>query len=161
MLRHRKAVGYLAFLKNRWLFWLSPPNAPERPRTPPNGCESLPLAANRSEWVRIAALRPVHKKLLKSAYFPHIIGLHGWGNTNGYSILQASRKSYSRDGQADKAAYTNGNREDTGGRYKAVTRVSRLIPAACRRLAHPVFFPASGVLLIEKIAPRGEVYKGV
>lgn len=144
-------MGYLAFLKNRWLFSLSPPDAPERPRTPPdapgrhptaaNRCQSLPLAATRSEWVRIAALRPVHKKLLKSAYFPHIIGLHGWGNTNGYSILQASRKSYSRDGQDDKAAYTNGNREDTGGRYKAVTRVSRLVPAACRRLAHPVFFP--------------------
>nr|DAN31898.1 MAG TPA: hypothetical protein [Caudoviricetes sp.] len=47
MIHYRKAVGYLAFLKNRWLFWLSPPDAPERPRTPPNGCEWVRIAANR------------------------------------------------------------------------------------------------------------------
>lgn len=41
------AVAFLAFLKNRWLFWLSPPN----------GCESLPLAASRCEWVRFVTVR--------------------------------------------------------------------------------------------------------
>nr|DAG28370.1 MAG TPA: hypothetical protein [Caudoviricetes sp.] len=42
-------MGYLAFLKNRWLFWLSPPNAPERHPTAASRCHSLPIAANGYE----------------------------------------------------------------------------------------------------------------
>ena len=49
---NRKAVGYLAFLKNRWLFWLSPPNAPERPRTAANRCQSQRMGAVRSSAPR-------------------------------------------------------------------------------------------------------------
>lgn len=48
-------VGYLAFLKNRWLFWLSPPNAPERPRTPPDATQRLRIAASRCHSLPLAA----------------------------------------------------------------------------------------------------------
>ena len=103
----------------------------------------------------------VHKSLLKSAIKAHIIGLHRWRNNNGYSILQKSSKSDKRYGQVDKAANPNGHRENPGRDIKPLQGYPgsyRLRVGDWRILFS---YPASDVLLIEKIAPRGEVYKGV
>lgn len=70
MIRYRKAVGFLAFLKNHWVFWLfrfqSPPNGTDRPRTGASGSDWLPIVATgyaslRSVTVRNAPLRTVRR----------------------------------------------------------------------------------------------------
>lgn len=61
MIRYRKAVGFLVFLKNHWVFWLfrfqSPPNGTDRPRTGASGSDWLPIVATGYESLRTVTHR--------------------------------------------------------------------------------------------------------